>query len=244
MILHPDWPAPEQIKALCTTRKGGHSLAPYDSLNLATHVGDDPERVRRNRAELARYLPTAPVWLNQTHSNRIINLDEARQSPGNEPFDGSISTTAGQVCALLTADCLPLLLTNTAGTVVAAVHAGWRGLAAGIIENCLNKSLLRQNRSEVLAWLGPAISQAHFEVGDEVRDIFVALSADNRRAFVAHGSKWRADIYALASNQLKGLGVEQIYAGEHCTYAQPELFHSYRRDGTSGRMASCIWIEP
>ncbi len=243
-FIRPDWSAPANIKAIITTRRGGHSSPPYHSFNLATHVGDNPADVMKNRAELRPQLPSEPIWLDQTHTNKIIELKSA--SEPNESFDASITTAPGLVCAVLTADCLPILLTDTKGSFVAAVHAGWRGLANGIIANALATESAK-NRSEVLAWLGPAISQKHFEVGDDVRDIFIALSTDNQAAFISCNdkeNKWLADIYALATHQLNALGVSKIYGGEYCSYAQDELFHSYRRDGVSGRMASCIWIEP
>jgi YfiH family protein len=236
---------------LCTTRKGGHSVAPFDGFNLATHVGDNPGAVVKNRFELSRYLPGEPVWLNQTHTNKVIELVSCQpMSQGvREPFDGSFTRKPHMVCTVMTADCLPILLTDKQGSFVATVHAGWRGLANGIIANALAHI---SSEHQILAWLGPAISQKHFEVGDDVRETFLALSATHQHAFIRARSstinktstnKWFADIYRLATIQLNLLGVDHIYGGNYCTYEQSERFHSYRRDGEGGRMASCIWIE-
>ena len=243
-LIQPDWPAPTHIKALSTTRVGGRSLKPYNTFNLATHVGDDTTHVMQNRAELGKFMPAEPVWLNQTHSNKVVELTDSRALL--EPFDASITQTPGLACVVMTADCLPILLSDTAGSFVAAIHAGWRGLANGIIANTLHQlnklHKIETNQQDVLAWLGPAISQQHFEVGDDVRNIFLQLSTENQGAFIPHGSKWLCNIYALARHQLNALGVNKIYGGDYCTFEQNEQFHSYRRDGVSGRMASVIWI--
>ncbi|MFT4928239.1 MAG: YfiH family protein [Phenylobacterium sp.] len=245
ILIRPDWPAPANIKALSTTRQGGFSSPPYHSFNLASHVGDDKTVVEQNRAELARHMPAQPIWLDQTHTNKVIELGiEPHTISQSESFDASITRVPQLGCVVMTADCLPILLTDTAGSFVAAVHAGWRGLANGIIANVMAR-VEQAGNSEVLAWLGPAISQQHFAVGDDVRDIFIALSPDNQTAFIPHPlhhNKWLGDIYALATQQLNALAIHHIYGGEYCTYGQSELFHSYRRDGVSGRMASAIWM--
>lgn len=235
--LIPDWPAPINIHAGTTLRNGGISLPPYDSLNLAEHVGDAPAAVAENRQQLN--LPAKPIWLKQTHSTRII--DATRCTPGQTEADGSYTSQPCIICAVLTADCLPLLICNKKGTQVAAVHAGWRGLAAGIIETALEK--FTDHYTELLTWLGPAIGPDHYEVGNEVRGIFLAQQPAARTAFTAQQEKWRMDIYHLARQRLQALGLTAIYGGNHCTYRQQEQFYSYRRDGITGRMASVIWLE-
>ncbi len=236
----PDWPAPERVRSVITTRTGGHSLPPYSSLNLADHVDDDPETVAVNRAILFERLalPSEPLWLEQVHGCNVVTAGAAGCSA-----DASTSDIPGQVCVVMTADCLPLLICNRSGTRVAAVHAGWRGLAAGVIEAALQH--FAQESDELLAWLGPAIGPDRFEVGDEVREQFIAVSAADERAFVAAApGKWLADIYQLARNRLRAAGVGYIGGGGYCTVTDAERFFSYRRDGITGRMASLIWIEP
>ena len=233
-----NWPAPANIKAVTTVRSGGFSEAPFDSLNLGAHVGDDASAVLRNRAVIRDQLslPSEPAWLQQSHSTRVINLN-------GESFDGdadgSISQTEGIVCCVMTADCLPLLLTNQAGSKVAALHVGWRGLADGIIETGLE--LFAQPPSKVIAYAGPAISIANFEVGLEVRDELGG--SDAAYNFSAAAGKCYADLYQLTRERLSALGVENFNHGSHCTYRDEEQFFSYRRDGQSGRMASLVWIE-
>lgn len=239
-FIYPRWPAPDNVVALTTTRAGGHSKSPFDGFNVAQHVNDDPNAVDSNRAILRQHLPTEPVWLNQTHSKNI-ELLKPRQTVCGE-IDGAITFAPNVVCTIMTADCLPVLLTNRQGTFVAAVHAGWRGLASGIISECL-KHIPQNDRASVLAWLGPAIGPEAFEVGDEVKNVFVDLSKDNALAFKPFGKKWLCDIYQLATNELNVLGVHNIYGGDHCTYTEQEKFYSYRRDGTTGRMASCIYLK-
>ena len=245
--IYPDWPAPVNIKALITTRKGGFSKPPFASFNLADHFNDDVEQVLKNRQRLNQSLPSSPVWLSQTHTNKVVELttqgkvSEAHSSqPYNgESFDGSFTTQPNVVCTVMTADCLPILLTDTKGSFVAAVHAGWRGLADGIIENCLQN--LNVENGDALAWLGPAIGPECFEVGDDMKNQF---AGDEQDAFKVHGDKWLCDIYALATKKLNTYGIRKIYGGDHCTFKEDELFYSYRRDGICGRMASCIWIAP
>ncbi len=241
--IEPDWPAPARVRALCATRVGGVSTGTYFSLNLAEHVGDDPDSVGRNRALLRERLglPAEPHWLQQVHGCAVVQTDEARR--GCEA-DASVSFHPGEVCAVMTADCLPLLLCDRAGTRVAAVHAGWRGLAGGVIEAAVEKIGARPN--DLLCWLGPAIGPDAFEVGPEVRARFLELGGvDTKAAFrPSPGGKWLADLYALATERLNALGADQVWGGGLCTYSDPNRFFSYRRDGTTGRMASLIWIDP
>ncbi len=236
----PDWPAPANVRATVTTRTGGVSRAPYDSFNLAAHVGDDPAAVRENRARLstALALPAVPAWLKQVHGVVVVDATLS----GCEPeADGVFATQPGAVCAVLTADCLPVLLCNRAGTKVAALHAGWRGLVGGVIE--AGVKALGVPGSDLLAWLGPAIGPASFEVGPEVRAAFVRHDTQAAQAFrVARDGKYLADIYLLARLQLQRLGVAEVYGGGFCTVTERARFFSYRRDGVTGRMASLIWL--
>jgi YfiH family protein len=235
-----EWPAPSMVRAGVTTRHGGVSLPPYDSLNLAGHVGDDPAAVAQNRARLTAFLalPNEPHWLNQVHGISV----QTDAVAGNEA-DARVSCQPGHVCAVLTADCLPVLLCDRPGTVVAAAHAGWRGLAAGVIGETIKRMPVAA--AELLAWLGPAIGPRVFEVGDEVRAAFIGLAAEYTRAFIAQGhGKWLMDIYAAARLQLAWLGVTQVYGGRFCTFEDATRFFSYRREHTTGRMASLIWIQP
>ncbi len=235
-FIYPDWPAPVNVKALTTTREGGFSKPPFDSFNLADHVNDDIEQVLKNRQLLNESLPNTPVWLSQTHTNKVVEL--MANTHIAESFDGSYTTQANIVCTVMTADCLPILLTDSQGSFVAAVHAGWRGLADGIIENTLAN--IKTDANQILAWLGPAIGPECFEVGDDMKSQF---ADDEQATFKVYGDKWLCDIYALAVKRLNKLGVNKIYGGQHCTYKEDALFYSYRRDGACGRMASCIWIE-
>ncbi len=235
----PDWPAPPNVKALQTTRLGGISLAPYDSLNLGSHVGDVPLAVAHNRMLLAPLFPSEPVWLEQVHG---VNVVDAAQADCRPRADACISSRAGAVCVVMTADCLPLLLCDTAGTAIGAVHAGWRGLCEGVIERTVRA--MQVPPTSLMAWLGPAISQAEFEVGDEVRAAFIAQQATASTAFKPGApGKWQADIYLLARQRLNTLGISRIYGGNLCTYADHTRFYSYRRDGTCGRMGTFIWKE-
>ncbi|MCU7851117.1 MAG: peptidoglycan editing factor PgeF [Candidatus Thiodiazotropha sp. (ex Monitilora ramsayi)] len=239
--LTPDWPVPDHVKSLITTRQGGVSLPPYDSLNLAHHVGDDPAAVARNRALLkaAYQLPDDPFWLNQVHGCRVA--DSATETPGCEA-DAVISDQSGVVCAVLTADCLPLLITDRSGHRVCAVHAGWRGLAAGVIESAVSRMDI--SPADLVVWLGPAIGPGAFEVGAEVRQAFIDSSASDEAAFKSHGdAHWLADIYQLARLRLARLGVGYVGGGDYCTMTQTDLFYSYRREGVTGRMASLIWLD-
>ncbi len=236
----PDWPAPANVRAVVTTRIGGVSRAPYDSFNLATHVGDDPAAVRENRARLqtALALPAEPLWLKQVHGVTVV---DAAQTGAEPEADGAFAAQPGAVCAVLTADCLPVLLCNRAGTKVAVLHAGWRGLAGGVIE--AGAEVLSVPGSELLAWLGPAIGSEVFEVGPEVRTAFIQHDAQAAQAFrAAREGKYLADIYLLARQRLQRLGVAAVYGGGFCTVAERARFFSYRRDGATGRMASLVWL--
>ena len=238
----PEWPVPSHIKAIQTLRVGGESKGKYKSFNVATHVDDDVNLVNANRAVLNQYLPSKPFWLHQTHSVDVIELPSQALNG-----DASFTKTKNVVCVVQTADCLPLLVTNKEGTVVAAIHAGWRGLLNGVIENTLHQMNLPMN--ELLVWLGPAISQKHFEVGNEVKLSFCEKHHEAEKAFQSvSNQKWLADIYMLAKIRLYAYGVTEIYGAsmtnDYCTYAQHEDYFSYRRDGETGRMASLIWIEP
>lgn len=237
-FLYPDWPAPARVRALVTTRLGGVSRAPWESFNLGTHVGDDPASVAENRRRLRQHLPTEPHWLEQVHGIEVAAADAA------SPVicaDASLTRQPGAVCVVMTADCLPVLFCDTDGRVVAAAHAGWRGLAAGVLESTLAR--MDVDPARVLAWLGPAIGPTAFEVGDEVRAAFIALDPAGA-AFVPTGQpgKWLADIFLLARQCLKRAGVEQIFGGSVCTVFDPERFYSYRRDGVCGRIASLVWL--
>lgn len=242
--LKPDWPAPARVRALTTTRRGGVSTGGYGSLNLGDHVNDDPAAVTENRRLLRTNacLPAEPVWLRQVHGTRCVALPCAQSSVPPEA-DAVVTRSSRQVCAILTADCLPLLLCDTAGSVVGAAHAGWRGLLGGVIEATV--AAMEQPGARLMAWLGPAIGPQAFEVGDEVRASFVAEEAASAAAFVpcpGSGGKWLCDLYALARMRLARVGVRQVSGGEHCTYAEPDLFFSYRRERQTGRMASLIWL--
>ena len=242
-LIVPDWPAPPQVRALQTTRQGGVSRPPYASLNLGHHVGDDRSAVATNRALLRESLAGGgePLWLEQVHGTRVV--DAASCSPVDPPeqADASFSREPGVVCTVMTADCLPVLFCADDGSVVAAAHAGWRGLLAGVLEETV--TALAVPASTVLAYLGPAIGPQAFEVGDEVRTAFVAADAALAGAFKpARPGKWLADLYMLARLRLAGQGVVRIYGGDFCTHSDDYRFFSYRRDGQTGRMASMIWL--
>ncbi len=237
-LIIPDWPAPANVKTLQTTRVGGNISAPYDSFNLGDHVGDAPMTVVRNRMLLNTLLPSEPVWLKQVHGTVVANADMASCLP---QADACIARHRDAVCVVMTADCLPVLLCDTQGSVVGAAHAGWKGLAAGVIETTVQAmDIAPQN---LMAWFGPAISQQAFEVGEEVRALFVDADPQAAAAFVSgQNGKWLADIYALARLRLDVLGIAQIYGGSYCTYRERERFFSFRRDGVTGRMGSFIWL--
>ena len=239
-IIRPDWPAPPNVRAVSTTRVGGVSEGRWASLNLGDHVDDRPECVAENRQRLADALGFSkePNWLRQVHGSRV-------RLPGEtlDCADACVEDRPGHICAVMTADCLPVLFCNRSGTRVAAAHAGWRGLAGGILEATV--SALEEPPKELMAWLGPAIGPDVFEVGDEVRHVFTdgALAATVR--FRTHGAgHWLADLYGLARDRLADLGIGYIGGGDRCTYSESDVFFSYRRDGITGRMASLIWLQP
>jgi len=239
MIL-PNWNAPKNVKAFASTRQGGYSTGPYQGLNLGMHVDDDPEVVQHNRQLIAQQLsmPGAPVWLNQTHSTNVVTLLE----PTSQVIDadGSFTRQKNVICCVMTADCLPVLLCDTQGSQVAAVHAGWRGLAGGILEQAVAKF-----SGDVLAWIGPAIGPAAFEVGAEVLEAFCSFDQSAQQAFVPRQvpGKWLADMNLLATQRLNRVGVKSVFASQLCTFENADDFYSYRRDGVTGRQASFIWLE-
>ena len=235
----PDWPAPPGVRALITTRAGGVSRGAYAGLNLGMGSGDDAGDVARNRASLRQWLPAEPLWLRQVHGTTVAEAGNMEDRP---EADAAVARRPGAVCAVLTADCLPVLLCDEAGTVVAAVHAGWRGLCAGVIEQTLRA--MDRPPEALLAYLGPAIGPAAYEVGAEVREAFIAADPGSEAAFApGKPGKFYADLYALARRRLAGSGVLMVYGGGYCTYSERERFYSYRRDGVTGRMASLIWIQ-
>lgn len=241
-IIQPRWPAPAGVRAVVTTRSGGVSRPPFEQLNLALHTGDDPETVMENRRRLGRALglPGGAAWLEQVHGTTVAEAEAV--TPDATQADAVIARRSGIVCAVLTADCLPVCLCDPAGEEVAVAHAGWRGLAAGVLEAAV--AAFTRPPEALLAWLGPAIGSAAFEVGPEVRRAFVQRDPGTAPAFSrALGDRWFADLHALARARLQACGVEAVYGITACTYGDPERFFSYRRDGRTGRMATLIWRE-
>jgi len=237
--IEPDWPAPLGVRALLTTRAGGVSRGAYAGLNLGLRSGDDIEAVTSNRASLRQCLPADPLWLRQVHGTNVVEAGVCDEFP---EADAAFARRSGAVCAVLTADCLPVLLCDVAGTVVAVAHAGWRGLCCGVIEQTLRA--MDRPPQDLLAYLGPAIGPAAYEVGAEVRRAFTAVDAESEAAFApGKQGKFYADLYALARRRLARRGVARVHGGGYCTYTERERFYSYRRDGATGRMASLIWIE-
>ncbi|MEQ1802555.1 MAG: peptidoglycan editing factor PgeF [Gammaproteobacteria bacterium] len=243
-LIEPDWAAPVRVRAAATTRSGGVSPAPWASLNLGDHVGDNPQGVVRNRRLLRNALGLAaePAWLQQVHGTTVVDAAAAGARPA---ADASWTTAPGVVCAVLTADCLPVLFCNRAGTHVAAAHAGWRGLAAGVLESTVGWLAADGVRPDsLLAWLGPAIGPASYEVGGEVRDAFLRADPAGDGAFrPTRPGHWLLDLYAAARLRLRRAGVTAITGGDYCTLAEPERFFSHRRDGVTGRQATLIWLE-
>lgn len=240
-LLRPDWPAPPRVGAAVSTRAGGVSTGPWASLNLGSHVGDDPACVAENRRRLraALGLDAEPGWLAQVHGTAVARVDDACDGPPEA--DAAVAFAPGRACAILTADCLPVLLCDAGGTGVGAAHAGWRGLAAGVVEAAV--AALGCPPDDVLAWLGPAIGPDAFEVGAEVRAAFVDDDARAASAFRPNGrGRWQADLYALARLRLARAGVGRVYGGGWCTYSDPARWYSHRRDGRCGRMASLVWL--
>lgn len=237
--LRADWPSPPGVIAGTTLRDGGVSAGAYASLNLGAHVGDSPEAVRANRQRFAEAcgLPAEPLWLHQVHGRRV--LTDASPA-GNEPADAIVTGRPGVVVAVLTADCLPVVIAAAAGDEIGVAHAGWRGLSAGILEATVDAFSTPAPR--LLAWLGPALSQAAFEVGDEVRQQFVGTDADAARHFRENArGRWQADLYGLARLRLRQAGITEIHGGGRCTWSEPGAFFSYRRDGPCGRMATFVF---
>jgi YfiH family protein len=282
MVIEPQWPAPARVRATFTLRSGGVSAAPYESLNLGTHVGDAHEAVRENRRRVRERLglPAEPVWLQQVHGTRVVEIDAlaanvapsiasettagaASGRPAGVPSraavgmaadgltvadgsppeaDAAMTRTPGRVCVIQVADCMPVLFAARDGTAVGAAHAGWRGLAGGVLEQTIAQ--LAMPAAQLVAWLGPAISQRHFEVGDEVRAAFMKDDAGAALAFEANSrGRWQCDLYALARRRLAALGVGDVSGGGWCTYSDSARFFSFRRDGQCGRMAALIWME-
>lgn len=232
----PDWPAPANVRAFTTTRTGGFSKGAWSSMNLGSRCGDDPLAVVMNRKKLVSSLPAAPQWLRQVHGTRVVTHSPVKV---DEPEgDGLVSYSPGQVCAVLTADCLPVLFCNRSGNRVGAAHAGWRGLAQGVLQATVSQ--LKEAPGEIMAWLGPAIGPIAYEVGDDVRQAF---AEEQGICFKKIGDRWLLDLYGVARRILTHLGITAIYGGKFCTFSDSERFFSYRRDGVTGRMASLIWLE-
>jgi purine-nucleoside/S-methyl-5'-thioadenosine phosphorylase / adenosine deaminase len=238
----PEWPAPVHVKALVTTRSGGVSTGAYATLNLGFATEDDQAHVTENRARLCTLVPQPPRWLRQVHGAKVVDADELTE---RVDADASFARGIGSVCAILIADCLPILLTNRSGTIVGAAHAGWRGLAAGVIDNVVEAMGRYGARpDELLAYIGPGIGPHAFEVGDDVYAAFVSTDPHAREAFKPlRTGKWHADLFALARRALERSGVRSTYGSGLCTYSDPERFYSYRRDKITGRMAALIWID-
>lgn len=239
-LIEPDWPRHPRVRAAVTTRAGGISRGPYASLNLAMHVGDDPRHVAANRERVraALALPAEPAWLDQVHGTEVLRVGEGYVGAR---ADASWTDQAATPLAILTADCLPVLLADDAGRCVAAAHAGWRGLAAGVLERTVQQ--LPAAPSALSAWLGPAIGPDAFEVGPEVREAFVQVDDTARDAFTPGlGDRLLCDLYCLARQRLRRAGVSRVYGGGHCTHAERDRFYSFRRDGVCGRMATLVWL--
>ncbi len=242
-FIEATWPTPGGVRAGVTTRVGGHSRAPFDGFNLATHVGDDEQAVEANRRDLVDMLalPEPPRWLSQTHGTKVLGPDVPAGGPEG---DAAYTDRPGEVLAVLTADCLSVTLASHDGREVAVAHAGWRGLAAGVIERTVDRFTVAGD--EMMAWLGPAIGPAHFVVGEEVREAFTREHPADASAFrgAAEPDRYHADLFALARSRLRRQGITRVFGGERNTYALPELFYSYRRDqGETGRMATLVWRE-
>jgi polyphenol oxidase len=240
----PDWPAAPTVRALSTLREGGVSEKSYESLNLGGHVGDAPAAVAENRRRLRRAagLPAEPSWLSQVHGARVVELGAPGGAEIPPEADAALTRQSGRICAILTADCLPVLLAADSGAAVAAAHAGWRGLAAGVIEATVHALALAPE--SLVAWLGPAIGPRHFEVGGEVRDLLLAEDPEASAWFAPNArGRFLADLPALARHRLARLGVRRIYGGGECTFSRGDRYFSHRRDGTTGRQATLIWLE-
>lgn len=253
--LVPAWPVATRVRSAMTLRTGGASRGAFASLNLAQHVGDDPADVVENRRRLraALALPSEPLWLEQVHGTSVVNADRLSPTPEQPSVptalapapqgDGAVSRQPGRVLAVLVADCLPVLLAPRDGSAIAVAHAGWRGLAAGVLDAAV--AALRSDPGELCAWLGPAIGPAHFEVGPEVRAAFCHSDPGAQLGFVPNArGRWQCDLPALARRRLAALGIAEVHGEAPCTYSQPERFYSYRRERITGRLAALLWIEP
>ena len=259
-VIVPDWPAPARVRAASTQRPGGVSRGSYASLNLSTGVGDDATTVARNRRILAQMLdlPAEPLWLRQVHGTTVLDLDgggppaatqhseqlSPRQPTSRQPpaADGAVTSRPGEPCVVLTADCLPVLLCNASGTRVGVAHAGWRGLAGGVLESAVRKMAV--DRGQLLAWIGPGIGSRAYEVGGEILEQFAASDPDAAQYFAPNANgRWQADLYGLARQRLRAAGVEAVYGGGWCTHTESEHFFSHRREAPCGRMATLIWLE-
>jgi purine-nucleoside/S-methyl-5'-thioadenosine phosphorylase / adenosine deaminase len=237
----PNWPVPARVRAAFTLRVGGVSAPPFDSLNLGAHVDDVLDAVKENRRRVrdGLQLPAEPAWLRQVHGINVADLDV---SEPQDAADAAVARRGGRVCVIQVADCMPVLFAASDGSAIGAAHAGWRGLAAGVLEETIRE--LGIPPAQLLAWLGPAIGPAHFEVGDDVRSAFVAGDRQSAMAFTANArGRWQCDLYALARRRLAALDVSAIFGGNWCTYGDPARFFSFRRDGQCGRMAALIWLE-
>jgi polyphenol oxidase len=238
-IITPDWTAPAAVRAAFTLRTGGVSTGAFESFNLATHVGDDLSAVAENRKRLQTKLslPVEPDWLEQVHGIAVADLDVTSSL---RRADAAVTRGARKMCAIQVADCMPVLFASRDGSSIGAAHAGWRGMAGGVLEATIGA--LHCEPSQLLAWLGPCISQENFEVGDEVREAFVQADPHTASAFERNGKgRWQCDLYAIARRRLGALGIGDVTGGGWCTFADRERFFSYRRDGQCGRMAALIW---
>jgi len=235
----PDWPAPANVRAFITTRAGGASQGPYASLNLGLRTDDDARAVATNRDRLRAAVPQEPKWLRQVHGNTVVEADPLADMP---EADAAVARRPGTVCAVLVADCVPVLLADRDGTTVAVAHAGWRGLASGVLENTIER--MARPPEGLLAYLGPGIGPQAFEVGADVRDAFLARDSRSATAFAPRApGKWLADLFMLARQRLDRIGITNVYGGSHCTFSDPQRFFSYRRERTTGRMAAVIWMK-
>jgi YfiH family protein len=241
-MIYPDWPAPSRVRAFTTTRRGGVSKGEWRSLNFGLACGDEPTDVATNREKLRAILPADPLWLRQVHGNSVV---DAEDDNGHHQADGSVTSFSGKVLTVLTADCLPVLLCDDQGSRVGVAHAGWRGLAGGVIEATVTRMDVAPGR--LIAWLGPAISGENYQVGREVRDAFAASQTFARlchdKAFVASEDRWHLDLTKSARIILAALGVERVYGGGFCTFNDSARFFSHRRDRVTGRMSSLIWLD-
>lgn len=241
-LLTPGWRAPRAVRAAFTLRGGGVSAPPFDTLNLGAHVGDSPAAVAENRRRVREglSLPAEPAWLEQVHGTRVADLDAPGEASAGAA-DAVVTRRPGRVCAVQVADCMPVLFAARDASAVAVAHAGWRGLAAGVLEATVAKLAAP---GDLVAWLGPAISAPHFEVGSEVRQAFLRSDPGASGAFAPNDrGRWQCDLGALARRRLAALGVTEVSGGAWCTYAEPARFFSFRRDGRCGRMAALIWLE-